>query len=78
MIPSASPLRSVSTWQRLHCETCREETNHHKNACVHCGHITTSKTITTSVSYNGRQMVRKVVEKLSKSQRYRLNPLTRG
>lgn len=78
MTVTASPIRSASSWQKHYCETCREETTHHKNACIHCKHVLGSKSVTVAVRYNGREMVRKAAEKLSTSQRYRLSPLTRG
>jgi hypothetical protein len=55
-------LRAATSWQRVYCETCREDTNHHKNACVHCGSHPTLKTVTVTAQYNDREMVGRLNE----------------
>lgn len=68
-----SPLRSASAWQRIWCETCREETNHHKNACVHCKTRPGAKKVDLTAQYNGREMVGKLTEQQRAEARRMLN-----
>lgn len=60
-----SALRFATSWQRVYCATCREETNHYRNTCVHCGERPGAKNVTVTVQYNGRG----VAPKLSEEQR---------
>lgn len=57
-----SALRFATSWQRVHCEKCREETNHYRNACVHCGVLLGAKPLGTQVQYNGRDTAPKLSE----------------
>jgi len=52
----ATPLRSASSWQKLHCTTCREETTHHRNVCIHCKQPSSGRAVAVAVQYNGRPM----------------------
>lgn len=75
MIVAVAPLRFATSWQRIYCETCREETNHYRNACVHCGEKPGAKTqtVTVPVQYNGRGVMPKLSEEQRVTARRMLN-----
>ncbi len=50
----------ASSWQRLHCLTCREETIHRKNRCVHCQSQAGGTAPVISVQINGRKIIPRV------------------
>jgi predicted amidophosphoribosyltransferase len=56
------PMRFASSWQRLFCNTCREETIHRRNACIHCGASPSAKQVAVSAQYNGREMVSRLTD----------------
>lgn len=66
-------LKFASAWQRTWCETCQEETNHYKNACVHCKAQPGTKKVDVAVQYNGREMVGKLTEQQRAEARRMLN-----
>jgi len=57
-----SPVRFATSWQRCFCETCKEETNHHKNVCVHCNSTFTGKASTAPAQFNGRKETGRLTE----------------
>lgn len=56
------PLRFATSWQRCFCQTCREETNHHKNICVHCGAHLTGGIVPRAPHFNGRESVGRLTD----------------
>lgn len=57
-----SAVRFATSWQRVHCDICREETNHYRNRCVHCGERLGAKPLATAAQYNGRDTMPKLSE----------------
>ncbi len=67
-------LRFATSWQRSLCHGCREETNHYKNKCVHCGElIGAGPVVTVTAQYNGRGMVSRLSEDQRAEARRMLN-----
>lgn len=49
-------LRFATSWQRVFCCLCKEETNHYKNQCVHCKSHLHSSAVQSASRWNDREM----------------------